>query len=177
MIEYELRKLDVDVAQLKEKLEKLDAEFLGLKKFRRHVFDVFPKKDNSWVRLRSDGKKTTLTVKEIVSDTVDGTHEWEVTVNDFDETLKILEKMGLQSRGYQENNRHEYSIDGVDICIDEWPEIPAYVEFEGSDERSVLNTAKKLDFDESDLTGLNTKDIYLNYGIDLDNRPVLQFSN
>ena len=83
--------------------------------------------------------------------------------------------MGLMSRGYQENNRAEYVLDGVQVCIDEWPKIPPYVEFEGNDSSSVVSAAAKLGFEKEELTGKNTREIYNSYGIDLDQIPILKF--
>lgn len=61
--EYEVKILDIAVDKIKCKLDSLGAKFVGRKDFKRNVFDVRPKKKNSWLRLRTDGSKTTLTVK------------------------------------------------------------------------------------------------------------------
>ena len=46
------------------------------------AYDFTLANSNSWVRLRTDGNKTTLTVKEIHNDDgVDGTKELEVSVD------------------------------------------------------------------------------------------------
>lgn len=175
MIEYELRKLEVNVDEIKKKLKEANAKYIAKKNFRRHVFDVIPSNPKSWIRLRTDGNVTTLSVKEIVSDKIDGTLEWETSVDSFDDTLSMLEKIGVKSRGYQENTRTEYDLDGVQICIDEWPEIPPYLEIEGIDEKSVIKAAESISINKNELIGLNTKEIYKNYGIDLDKKLILKF--
>jgi CYTH domain-containing protein len=38
---------------------------------KRYVYDIIPKKENSRVRLRTDGNKTTLTIKEIHNDEIE----------------------------------------------------------------------------------------------------------
>ena len=74
-IEYEAKIYDVDPADITEKLTNLGAKEVGNYNFCRYVFDTMPAVPDRWVRLRSDGKQATLTVKEITADTIDGTHE------------------------------------------------------------------------------------------------------
>lgn len=175
MIEYELRKLDIDIDEIKQKLKSIGAEQSAEYSFRRYVYDVIPKQENRWIRLRTDDKKTTLTVKEVIENSVDGTHEWETVVGDFENTHQMLEKMGFKHRGYQENKRTEYKLDGVEICIDEWPKIPPYLELESTSEDKIYAVANKLSISSDELTGLNTQDIYLEYGVNLDELLELKF--
>ena len=67
---------------------------------------------------------------------IDGTKEAEVTINDFDEMDRILTKIGLKARNYQENRRHQFKYKDTEIDIDTWPLIPTYVEIEGSHNNS-----------------------------------------
>ncbi len=173
--EIELRILNINVEEIKQKLELLGAEKVGEAQQRRYVYDFTPKKENSWVRLRTNGKKTTLTIKEINNDTIDGTEELEVEVSDFDETNSILAKLGYSPRNYQENNRISYKLDGVDIEIDSWPLIPTYLEVEGSSIEEVEAIVKKLGFTMEQTTAINTIKIYKQYGIDLDSIKELKF--
>lgn len=173
--EYEAKILNINIAEVIERLEQLGAQKIKDYTFRRYVFDTIPQQANRWVRLRSDGDKTTLTVKQIESDEIDGTNEWEVDVSDIDMTLKILEKIGIEPRGYQENLRSEYRLDGVEISIDTWPQLDPYVEIEGSSKDDVIATADKLGYKEADLTSVNTEKLYLQIGIDLKKTAKLQF--
>ncbi len=173
--EYELRVLEVDTDELQKKLEGLGAEKIGEYNYRRHVFEVIPSVKGRWVRLRSNGRETTLTVKQIESDKVDGTAEWETKVDDFDIVFEMLLKMGLRSKGYQENRRIEYEIDGAQVCIDTWPKIPTYLEIEAAGKEEVLKCARRLGFSERDMTGRNTEKIYLDYGIDISKDANLAF--
>ena len=103
--EFEVRFLEINVKGIEDKLNALGAKEIGNWKQKRNTYDLIPKKENSWLRLRNNGEKTTLTVKEILTDKIDGTKELEIEVNDFDETALILRKIGLQERNYQENKR------------------------------------------------------------------------
>ena len=65
-IEYEVRILEIDEAQIKEKLDKI-AKFEWNQLQRRYVYDFIPKEKNKWIRLRTNGNKTTLTIKNLVN--------------------------------------------------------------------------------------------------------------
>lgn len=62
--EFEARILEIDVDAIVKKLESLGAEKVAERKLRRLVYDLEPGNETSWIRLRTDGTKSTLTVKE-----------------------------------------------------------------------------------------------------------------
>lgn len=71
--EYEIRVLEINHDEIIEKLKNLGAEFKFEALQQRYVYDLKPKQDNKWIRLRTDGKKSTLTIKDLQSKTIDGT--------------------------------------------------------------------------------------------------------
>lgn len=166
--EYEVRILDINKDAFISKLISLDAKNKGEYLQRRYVYDFNPVNKNSWIRLRTNGKKTTLTIKEIQKKTIDGTKELETEVSDFDTTNAILEKLGYIPRNYQENKRNSWELNGVSIEIDSWPLINTYVEIEGKSESEVLDTLKLLGIDISDTTTLDVESIFREiYGIEI----------
>ncbi len=173
--EYEIRVLEIDEKKLIEKLEKLGAEFKGNNEQKRYVYDIIPKEDGKWIRLRTNGKKTTLTYKNVVSTSIDGTKELEIEVSDFNKTNELLENIGIKNRGYQENRRIQYILNGVEIDIDSWPMIPTYVEIEGKNEEEVLKTLELLELPKDKVTTLDVESVYMHYGIDLKEIKVLKF--
>lgn len=59
--EYEVKILKIDVSKIKTRLEQIGAEKFAEKNFKRIVYAL--NKDeplDRWVRLRTDGKKSTL---------------------------------------------------------------------------------------------------------------------
>jgi len=174
-IEYEGKILEIDVESIKQKLAELGAELKGDFLQKRYVFDTIPFDKNRWIRLRTNGEKTTLAVKEITDDSIEGTKEWEVTVSDFDVTFELLKKIGVTPNRYEENKRIDYSLDDCSISIDSWPQIPTYLEVEGPNKEAVEKCATSLGLDISKLTGLNTKGVYKNYGINLEELKELKF--
>lgn len=175
--EYEVRILEVDVDAIKAKLDQLGAKKVAERNMRRFVYNIDPNDQTTWIRLRDNGVETTLTIKKIHADTVDGTKESEVVVNDMDTTNIILNQLGFFHKAYQENKRISYLLNGVEVEIDFWPKIPPYVEVEGKSLDEVEKTVKLLGFDMSQTTGLGVKKIYLNYGIELDDYKELKFDD
>lgn len=169
--EVEARLLDVDEIEFQEKLKELNAVFVGDWIQVRNCYDFNPLRENSWIRLRKEGSKTTLTIKEIGSDKIDGTKESEIEVSDFDMTNEILNKLGYFARSIQENRRRRYILDEVEIDIDSWPKIPTYVEFEAKNESDIKNVCIKLGIDFENLVTFGVTEIYKHYGLDLKTLP------
>lgn len=174
--EYEIRVLEIDKDKLIKRLNELNAKFIGEFNQKRYVYNIIPKRDGRWLRLRTNGKKTTLTYKSVEKNSIDGTKELEIEVEDFEKTNSLLELVGVKNKGYQENNRIQYILDGVEIDIDSWPLIPTYAEIEGENEESVLNILKKIAIDDKKVTTLDVQSIYKEiYNIDITEINILKF--
>jgi len=174
--EYEVRILDIDIEKIINKLEKLGATKVAEFNYKRRVYNFNPPTDHKWIRLRTDGNKTTLTIKKIESFSIDGTQEMEIEVSDFEETNKMLEEMGYKSHTYQENKRIRYLLDDVELDIDTWPYIPSYLEIEGINEAAVKNMMKKLEVDEEKVTSLDVQGVFKEfYNIDIAEVPIVRF--
>lgn len=139
------------------------------------MYDIVPGDASTWMRLRQTHAGATLSIKRIDHDGIDGTHEWEVTVGDFDTTDVMLRMLGYTPKAYQENYRTTWEIAGVRYELDEWPKIPPYLEIEGEDVASVREAAEWLEIDPDTLTGMNTTKVYAHYGLDLGDFPQLRF--
>lgn len=162
--EIEIRLLNCNEEDIIKKLEDNKASFVGEWLQIRKCYDFTPVKENSWIRLRTNGLETTLTIKEIQNDKIDGTKELEIVVSDFNDTDEILNKLGYVSRSNQENKRIRYMLDGVEVDIDSWPYIPSYVEFESDSEEKIKNVCKKLNINFDELTTMDVTSIYKHYG-------------
>lgn len=169
--EIEFRLLNVDAKAIIKKLKENNAEFVGDWLQRRYCYDFKPAKKNSWIRLRTNGTLTTLTIKEIGDSSITGTKECEIVVSDFETTNEILNKLGYIARSKQENRRIQFLLDGVEIDIDFWPKIPTYVEFEAQSEAQIQAVCAKLGIDYSYLITTDVQSIYRDYGINLQQIP------
>lgn len=174
--EYEVTILDIDNS-FEDKLIKLGAKLVSNSTQKRYVYDVIPATPNKWIRLRTNGENTTLTVKELKDkNAIGGTEEVEITVDSFDNTNSLLESLGYMSRNYQENYRKMYVLNEIEISIDSWPMIPTYAEIEGKCERDVLDTLELLGYTKKDYTTLDVVSIYKLYGIDVMKIKDLRFN-
>lgn len=175
--ERELTILDIDIEDFINTLESLGAQKQGEFLQRRYVFDVKPVNPNKWIRLRTNGKKTTLTIKEIKDkNSIEGTNELEIVVDDFDKTNEILNELGYESRNYQENYRRVYLFENTEISIDSWPLIPTYAEIEGKTNEDVEKVLKLVNKKEYKVTTFDVESIYREiYGIDIMKIKELKF--
>jgi len=162
--EYEVRILEIDVEKVIKKLEELGALLQGDFIQRRYVYDVLSNNSKKWIRLRTNGDRTTLTVKNIVSSSIDGTQELEIEVDNFERCNLLLKELGFVPRSYQENRRIQYLFNGVEIDIDFWPLIPTYMEIEGPSEDSVYHVLSVLGYEKNDVISKDVDSIYLDYG-------------
>ena len=173
--EYEVRVLDIDVDDFIKQIVKLGAIYVNKYEQKRYIYDFNPKIDNKWIRLRTDGFKTTLTIKEYQSAEIGGTKEIEIEVSDIEKTDEILNQLGYFKRSIQENKRIRYILNDVEIDIDTWPYLNTYVEFEGKNKKSVQDLLKLLEIDENSITTMDAQDIYLANGFTLEDLNNLKF--
>lgn len=175
--ERELTVLDIELDDFIQTLEDLGAEKQGEFLQRRYVYDVKPINPNKWIRLRTNGTKTTLTIKEIKDkNAIEGTNELEVVVGDFDKTNEILNELGYEARNYQENYRRVYLLDNVEISIDSWPLIPTYAEIEGKTNEDVERVLNLVNTKNYQTTTFDVESIYREiYGIDIMKVKELKF--
>jgi adenylate cyclase class 2 len=175
-IEHDAKILGVDPDLFETMLHHLGAERVSeTRLMRRYVYDITPGDASKWIRLRDTGREVTLTIKQIVHDGIDGTHETEVVVDDFETTNALLGMLGFTPKAYQENRRTSFLLEGAQVELDEWPLIPPYVEIEAGSKDEVVRVAALLGVDASELTGENTTKVYARYGIDLSTIKDLRF--
>lgn len=174
-VEHEAKILDIDPDAAEKLILDAGGQRLGEKFMRRYVYDITPGDDSKWIRLRDTGTETTMTVKQISSDAIDGTREVEVAVDDFATTNVLLGMLGFEPKSYQETKRVSFLLDGAQVEIDTWPRIPPYLEIEAGSKAEVVRVAALLGYAEEQLTGENTIKVYARYGIDLASITELRF--
>ncbi|GAQ54605.1 class IV adenylate cyclase [Streptomyces acidiscabies] len=147
--EYEATFLDVDVVELQARLSELGAvQVMPRTLLTRRIFDSGALGRRAWVRLRDEGARATLTVKQVSDpDSIDGTTEVETEVGDIEATAEILRLVGLVEVRHQENYREEWRLGDVVFDFDTWPDLATFVEIEGPDEAAVRRAAALLQLD------------------------------
>ncbi len=185
MEEFEIKFLEVDVAELEKKLRGIGAEKVAEYNYSRALFD-YPdfrmNKVESWIRLRTDGKETTLTYKQSIKEKEDdmnskdvGMKEIEVIVDNYEKTFEILKAIGLVVKREEKNRRIRYKKDDVVFDIDSWPFIPTYLEIESSSYEKAEKVARELGFNpEIGLIG-TAATVYKKYGINKDEYSSITF--
>lgn len=168
-LEKEVTILEIDKEKFEKRLNLLGATKVGDFHQKRLVYDFKEINTNKWIRLRTNGTKTTLAIKEVIDKfRIDGTRELEIEVDDFEKTNAILNELGYTPRNYQENLRTIYMLDDVEISIDSWPLIPTYAEIEGKTNEEVTKMINKLNVDNDKVTTLDVESIYREiYGINV----------
>ncbi len=165
--EIEVTFLEIDIDDIRKKLKEIGAQHEGEHHSRRKLFD-YPglplEKQDSWLRLRDNGGKVTLTFKKVVDGVM---KEAEIIVSDFDTTADILTLVGLSVKRYEENKREEWVLGEYIFDIDTWPLLPTYVEIEGPSLEGIQNIVEKLGFDWVKRVEASPLKVYAHYGYDL----------
>lgn len=150
-IELEAKFLDVSPDEVRAKLRMHGAKLVHPERLmRRKAFDDSHghlNQNRAWVRVRDEGDKVTMSYKQSDEDTLHGTQETVLTVDDFDRACAFLEEVGLVVKSYQETRREKWMLDSVEITIDTWPWVPTFIELEGQSEDDIKLAARALGFD------------------------------
>ncbi|MEV8517437.1 class IV adenylate cyclase [Dactylosporangium sp. NPDC051484] len=178
--EYEAKFLRIDVAGLKAKLISLGAvQALPRTLLTRKIFENDTLDTGAWVRLRNEGTRSTLTLKQVTdATTIDGTTEIETEVADLHAMAEILRCLGMREVRYQENYREEWRLGEIIFDVDTWPDLPTFIEIEGPDEASVRHAADLLELDYSEARFGSVDEIYKSEtGRDILAEPTLLFTD
>lgn len=147
--EIEAKFLNIEIEDIHNRLKKLGANLKTPMRLMKRVMAKTPEMriQKAFVRVRDEGDKITMTYKRNDNETIDGTYEVEIKIDDFAKGVELLSVIGIPHETYQESRRETWLLDNVEIVIDEWPWIKPYIEIEGENEMSVKIIAEKLGFD------------------------------
>lgn len=174
--EYEAKFVNINETAIKKQLTMLGGRLIYDRRlFKRAIYQI---DTHRWIRLRDEGDIITLTLKEVSdSKTIHGTKEVMVQVDDFDKTAVILEAGGLKRANFQENYREEWRLSDVVFDFDTWPDMPTFLEIEGSDHLAVEKAAAQVGLDYTQAKFGSVDRLYLDlYGRDITKESTLTFS-
>lgn len=152
-IEYEATFTNVNKDEVRERFRKAGAVLIRPEYLQKRIPFHLPKEKrskDSWLRVRDEGDKITLSLKVIDGDKIENQKELCLKINSFDDAAELLKAIGCESKSYQETKRELWKLDGVDITIDEWPFLEPFVEVEGDSEKAVKEVSEKLGFNYTD---------------------------
>ena len=121
--EIEVKFVNIDHDAIRNELESIGAVMeQPMRLIKRVTIDSNDMRSkNAFVRVRDQGDKVTLTYKQFDELSLNGTKEIEITVNDFDETIKLLAAAGLPHGSFQETKRETWRLGSTEIVLDVWP--------------------------------------------------------
>jgi adenylate cyclase class 2 len=183
-IEYEATYPNVNKEQMRELLRSVGAVLVRPEFLQKRYNFYLPgdqKNDNSWLRVRDEDDKITMSYKSVEGKSIGDQKEICLTIDSYDQAIYFLEKLGCKGKAYQETTRELWMLDGVEITIDGWPFLEPFVEIEGKSEQEVRDMSKKLGFDFSDAVFGGADELYnKKYGIDkeiINTTPKLRFED
>jgi adenylate cyclase class 2 len=153
--EVEVKFLDIDIDDMRSRLKAVGASCEQPMRKMRRVLIEQPEHEaeHSFIRVRDQGDKITLTFKRRAKEKlefIDDTKEIEVEVSSFEDTIELLKQAGWPYKTYQENRRETWMLNGAEVVIDEWPWLSPQIEIEAEDEATVRAAAEKLGLDWND---------------------------
>ncbi len=127
----------------------------------------YTSEEDEFFRVRTDGKKTTLTWKcrDNKKMSMDNTEELEIVTSDFDKTVEIISKLWKGAKPYrQETKIEKWFYKGVEIAICTWPLIPKFLELKGESEKKINEVIKELNINVEMIGNKNLAKIFERYG-------------
>ncbi len=169
-IEYEATFEKINKVDVHQKLVAAGAVLVRPEYMQKRVVFYLPKGHEipgGWLRVRDEGDKVTMSLKVVHGDTIEDQKEICVKVDDFQNTVQLLTMIGAEQKAYQETRRELWTLDGVEITIDEWPFLEPFVEVEGPNEEMVRTVSQKIGFDYSTALFCQVATMYARkYGFD-----------
>lgn len=163
--EIEVKFTDIDVDTIKSLLIESGATIQTQRRLMKRV--VFGAESNpgllcTYARVRDEGSHVTMSAKFISTDgSISSQKEICLTVDNFDHAKDFLDAMGLHMTNFQESYRETWKTENNCLVeIEEWPQLPSYLEIEGSTEDSLQTVANELKLSWSDHMVVSTDQLY-----------------
>lgn len=162
--EFEATFWPINKDDARNKLKQIDGVLVHAERLmRRKAFNLPPSVSTSqrWARVRDEGDKITMSVKQISGENIEDQKEAQILVNDFDQAVEFLDLIGCTEKAFQETKRERWEVDGVEVTIDEWPFLEPLLEIEGGTENAVRLVSEKLNFSWSDARFCAVSSLYM----------------
>lgn len=156
MKEVEVKLLEISPSWVEEKLLSLGAEkvFEGLVKvkyFDKENGEIREKGDLLRVRQFGDNKtEVCYKTNKRVEDGYKVCDEYHLSGASFEEAVKLFENLGYKATCSYEKRRTTFNLNDLEIVIDQYPQIPPFVEIEGIDTDAIERLIKDLDLTENE---------------------------
>lgn len=167
--EIEARWLNLDAAEMRRRLEKINAVKEGSFFFKEWIFTKPEwKAKNKRLRVRSDGTKGWVTLKTNETFEVASTQEVEMEVSNPELAVELIKATGLPLVRHQEKKRESYRFGEICFELDFWPKIPMVFEIEAPTEAGVRTGAELVGLKWEDAVFVDQAYVHRDhYGVDI----------
>ena len=168
MKEIEAKVLDVDVEELKDKLEEISAEKIFEETVKSEFYDFEDGRieQNGQIRLRTVGKKSFITRKtDVEDDRAKVKEEIEFDIDDKNQARQFLKSIGLQKIEQGEKKRAKWKKDSIEYVIDWYPEIPPLLEIEAPTHEKLEDAFDELGYSMDETVNWGGSKVYRHYNV------------
>ncbi|MDP3964242.1 MAG: class IV adenylate cyclase [bacterium] len=154
MDEIELKFLDINVKEIKQKLEELGAKLKYDTQTESYPFlaEGFHSSDSNmkYLRIRKVNDDVKITYKDSAKKSDMTTREEiEIKVENYEEAIKLIEKLGFEKGKVFRKHRIHYEFGDIHFELDTLENIPTYLEIETQTEIAMKDICTKLGLDIS----------------------------
>ncbi len=169
MKEIEVKVLEINVEKTEKKLKEIGAEKVFSGELINSYFD-FPdkrlEKEEKILRLRKKGDRVILTYKKMINrEKAKVMDEYEFEVQDFELLKKFFKEIGLLPIYEFKKHRTTYELNKIHFEIDKYPDIPAFLEIEAPDLKTISEMVSKLGFSPDEANSYSIKEVLEYYGV------------
>ncbi len=153
--EIETKVLDINSEEIKNKLISLGAE---KKQETRLIVDWYHEKgtkegEEPWflrIRSNSEGQhEVTWKAKSDILGTARKHKEINFLIQEPEKLADLFEELGLEQYAHQEKDRISFVFKEWQFDLDQYPDMPAYLEIEGTSEEHIQEALKLLDLEHN----------------------------
>jgi predicted adenylyl cyclase CyaB len=173
-LEYEYQFFNYDKSTIIKSIKKIGFKNKGQFIFRIMLFSHPLNTPGSYIRIRDEGYRITLTYKT-KDPKSNFENEDEVLIDNFDNGVKILFGLGCKKKFYYEKIREIWSVNDNEIIFDINPGAPERMEIETSNKKDLDALTKHLQLTNLIVKSYNS--LKECFGIELANNQDLTFLN
>jgi predicted adenylyl cyclase CyaB len=149
-IEYEYYFFDFSKKDIIKKIKSLKGKCKGTFLFRVQVFIHPLEKPGTYIRVRDEGHRITMTYK-YKSPESKFDEENEIIINNFDEAVTILLGIGCKKKYYYEKIREIWTVKNTEIVFDSNPGIDDRMEIESKTKSELMEMVKYFEVKPSEI--------------------------
>ena len=171
MSEVEVKVIEIKKDEIIRKLEELGAKKVFEKDISALSYDFEDNRlarEHSYLRMRKIGDDAFITYKKLNSqERAKDMEEIEARINDFETIHRILLAMGMKAYADKAKHRTEYVLGKVKFEIDEYADIPPYLEIEAPDIDTIYEYVHRLGLPENNVKSWTSKEMFEHYGLNI----------